>query len=546
MLVVVENATTYTVRATTGTLEEVSFLKAGLKSLSIDGLGGNDSITVDANLTLNGALKLDAESITVKSGRSVTGATDITLTASAQDNGKIEEVIANLGTIDVAFPVDLKGFFYSKPTALIDLTGATLVGDAITLNASASAPLNPDAALFKKFEGTGVYVKSSAEIKIVNTKITADSLSVVATSNVSSAEKAEAEGTTATADAGISVAVVDSSAIAEVGGTSVLTVSGAVSIESSNTINIDASVDGGIKGTTVKGATLAVAVAEAETRAILRGSASITGGADSVTIKATTNNTAKSSATSTAGGAEKSATPAQKTKTEKVLADPDGPKKDKAEKAKTADGDVSFAGAVAVTFASSNTVAFIDTSGTIVSASNINVSSSSTDNSSATATGKNTGGTATGVGVAVALNFADVISDAHLSGTGSLQAADTIDVSATLAGDDGFSASATSGSGKATKVGVAGSLAINIVNTDVKALVTSGANLNLNNSKLKLATESTTKTTTTADAQQTEAGKKGIGASVALGISSNRSRAEVESNANFRAADSVTISAVWA
>ncbi len=71
------------------------------------------------------------------------------MTASASDDGKLEKVLANLGVISVPFPVDLTGFYFSKPTSLIDLTGATVTGAEITLAASAAAPINPESACFK-------------------------------------------------------------------------------------------------------------------------------------------------------------------------------------------------------------------------------------------------------------------------------------------------------------------------------------------------------------------------------------------------------------
>ncbi len=71
VLIVEEDADNYTVRAATGTLESVTFAKSGLQSLSIDGLVGNDSVTVDANLLVQGSLAFTGETIVVKPSRSV-------------------------------------------------------------------------------------------------------------------------------------------------------------------------------------------------------------------------------------------------------------------------------------------------------------------------------------------------------------------------------------------------------------------------------------------------------------------------------------------
>ncbi|WP_231602494.1 beta strand repeat-containing protein [Neorhodopirellula pilleata] len=538
--IVVRDAATpgmLTIESTNGTFNAVTF-EMPTNSLTIKGLGGNDTITVASfNSPFNGDLLLEAEGITVNPGVTISTTGKITLTAKAEDDGKIEPRV-NLGLIEVPLPVDLTGFYYANPAALIDLTGATLVGTAITLSADASAPINAAPAQFNAFEGTGVYVKSKAEIKIVNTTVTADSLSAIATSSVSSDQEDKADGTVATGDAGISVAVVDSDALAYVTGTSTLTISGNVNIESVNTIGIQSSVDGGATGTV--GATLAVAVVGADTRSYISGSSSIADGADSVTITATTNSTATSSATSTAGGAEENTTPGQ-SKTQKVLSDPDGDGNTE-DKASTGDGDIKFAGAVAVTVVNNDTLAYIDTSGSIGSEGKVTVTSAATDNASATASGENTGGGATGVGVAVALNIVHVDSNAYLAGTGSLKAAETIDVSASLGVVEGFSASATSGAGASDKVGVAGSLAINVVNTNVNAVVKTGATLTLSGG-LTLTSTSTTNTQTNADAQQEAAGTTGIGASIALGIGNNDTNALVEDNANFTGASSLSLSA---
>ncbi len=153
LLVVEETADSYTVRATTGTLESVTFAKAGLESFSIDGLEGQDSITVDADVRLSGALTFTSESITVNPNRSIRDASNITLTSTSTDDGRIENVLANLGQIAVPFPVDLTGFYFAKPAALIDVTGATLSGGEVILTANATALINPESAVFQGWMG---------------------------------------------------------------------------------------------------------------------------------------------------------------------------------------------------------------------------------------------------------------------------------------------------------------------------------------------------------------------------------------------------------
>jgi hypothetical protein len=79
------NSSMLRVWSTTGTLPSVSFPKSGLISLTIDGSGGTDSITVAADVAIGGgAVQLMAESITIGAGTSISGAGEVTLLAVAQ------------------------------------------------------------------------------------------------------------------------------------------------------------------------------------------------------------------------------------------------------------------------------------------------------------------------------------------------------------------------------------------------------------------------------------------------------------------------------
>jgi hypothetical protein len=96
---------------------------------------------------------------------------------------------------------------------------------------------------------------------------------------------------------------------------------------------------------------------------------------------------------------------------------------------------------------------------------------------------------------------------------------------------------ATSGGG-GENVGVAGSLALNIVTTDEEAYVETGANLNLNQAGLNLTAESTTQITAKAVPQEAATGESvGIGASVAINISDNIVRSEIGTTARSRQSD---------
>src|SRR5690606_29830297 len=111
--------------------------------------------------------------------------------------------------------------------------------------------------------------------------------------------------------------------------------------------------------------------------------------------------------------------------------------------------------------------------------------------------------------------------------------------------DDEYLASAASGAG-ASKVGIAASLALNLIDTESSAQIGSGANVTVTGGgSVSLAADN--RTSTTAKALPTgggaTGGKVGIGASVALNIVANRSVAEIADTAVLTGADDVSLAA---
>ena len=106
-----------------------------------------------------------------------------------------------------------------------------------------------------------------------------------------------------------------------------------------------------------------------------------------------------------------------------------------------------------------------------LSASNV-LDASATADASATET-------TTGIGAAVAINLPVIWTEAIISGGASVSAVG-VDLSATMtSGSDNvsdFAAEATSGAG-ATNVGVAGSVALNLVENTSQAFIASGASV---------------------------------------------------------------------
>src|SRR5690606_16576875 len=112
--------------------------------------------------------------------------------------------------------------------------------------------------------------------------------------------------------------------------------------------------------------------------------------------------------------------------------------------------------------------------------------------------------------------------------------------------DDTFDASATSGAG-ASNVGVAGSLALNLIDTERSATVASGASLTFTGADRSLSISAENRTATTTKALPVDdgasGGKVGVGASVATAIIANRATAEVADGVAFANAGAIDLAA---
>ncbi len=153
---------------------------------------------------------------------------------------------------------------------------------------------------------------------------------------------------------------------------------------------------------------------------------------------------------------------------------------------------------------------------------------------------------ADGVGVAISVNYLETT---NLATTGNTTLrADGLVVEALMTNVPGtptdtthtIEAIANAGAGS-KKVGVAGALAINIVNHDrTEAVVGGGANVDARTGNVTLTAASAEKDTATATATA-KAGSTGVGASVALNILIDTvTRAEVEDGAAFAGGNDIT------
>ena len=271
-----------------------------------------------------------------------------------------------------------------SPQVSISVTGASIKADNITLDASASSTYTYNAPLGGILNSLGVAaavanlapsatvtVASAANIS-VNGSGGNVTIGAVTTATVNSTETV---GTTVggsalnPAEAAIAESVVNSSAIAHVGGGSTVSAgsgSGALSITSTNTTTITTEVDG---SAAAGGVTAAVTLDNSTSQAYVDGGSTAKGG--TVAVTATTTNTANTTANSTAtGGSANSAIqnilagnvdPAYLADATPPAPDP-GDKTSPAETAESGGLPLSVSGAVAVTKFSPTTLAYVDSS----------------------------------------------------------------------------------------------------------------------------------------------------------------------------------------
>ncbi len=231
--------------------------------------------------------------------------------------------------------------------------------------------------------------------------------------------------------------------------------------------------------------------------------------------------------------------------------------------ASTSEGKLSAAAAVGVNLQNSSAHASIPDGGKITTAGRLSLSSSnntdgkvSSDGSAlpvAAADGSTTGSTTkVGIGAAVSINLVKSVNDALIGHNANITAKG-LSLQATMTDTKGdasdltnsFEANAKSGAGGST-VGIAGSLALNLIDTSSQALIQGGATVNAGGASVQLKAQDNTSTTASAtpsDGGTTSGGKVGIGASVAINIVGNRTTAEVQDTAIVNAPGDVTLDA---
>ena len=199
---------------------------------------------------------------------------------------------------------------------------------------------------------------------------------------------------------------------------------------------------------------------------------------------------------------------------------------------------LSVAAAIAVTVADARAEASVPDGISITAGGGaLTLSASGDTNASANADGSAAGDSAVGIGAAVAINTATARTEASLGAGSHSSQGLVVEALMTDTGDTthDFAAEASSGGGSG-KVGIAGSLALNIVDNSSTAIVASGAVVNAGAGDVRLAAENNSTYTVRALPAEDALGsgeKVGIGASVAVNVAANESRAELANGATL-------------
>jgi mucin-19 len=179
-------------------------------------------------------------------------------------------------------------------------------------------------------------------------------------------------------------------------------------------------------------------------------------------------------------------------------------------KAETSEGGVSVAAAVGVNIATSTARAFIPDNGRVSSGGLLTLSSSNKTDATAKADGSAVsaedanGAASVNVGVGVAINVVNAVNEAYVGSGSTIDAqwltieAKRTEVSGETAGKIGAEAISGASGGK---IGIAGSLALNIAESRNEALIKDGATVTLAGGDLKIVAEGATSSTVLATAK---------------------------------------------
>ncbi|MEA3511109.1 MAG: hypothetical protein U9R51_06700, partial [Actinomycetota bacterium] len=392
--------------------------------------------------------------------------------------------------------------------AEISITGATIVGGAISLIADADITTPTDAQEF-----VVVTADSIANVAVTDSVVDGSGdVTIGSDSSVISTASAEGfTGADATADAAVGTSVVNSDATTDILGSSRLASGGSLLVRAWN--NAQVTTKGDASGATVGGG-IATSAVTMVTRALINANPASPFSAASFHLHARSTSNVVTEAMASPGGAEANSSGN----------DPDAATQGNAE---TSSGAIPVAAAIAFSKLDTDTTAaviaalggltIITISGEQrITAESVNASSAVADGTAVDASAASTNA----VGVAVAVNLVDITNHAYLDGAVTVTAPGGLFVEAITPIDGVFLAKATSGA-SGSGVAVAVSFALNVVSVDAFAKLLGTANVAvIGGNGVTLKANSTASSTTQALPADPAAtgGDLGVGSSVALSI----------------------------
>ncbi|HUX25249.1 MAG TPA: LEPR-XLL domain-containing protein, partial [Burkholderiales bacterium] len=529
--------------------------QSGVTGLGVTGVGywadTSTGITLTgANLTTtnNGSINLDAHSnLNVNTGALPLGNTITnTVDSSANDGGYASGLLSNnLGSTTLSSGL---GLVVSYNQANIDISGGTNLTAAGDINLTSRV----DGSLTASANNTTVanpvpiaVVAGSADPQVLihgsGTKLSASgAINATATTSTSTGDPfainttADAGSTNASSstDGAVAVTVFNSAATVSVTDSASVSATDAATFQAGT--NLSATTTGDASAGNA-GAGVAVSVVYGDTTASVGSATGNTSvGGSAVMVGSGSSRTIDTVAKSSAGG---SADGGGTSPSQSVLSN---------NNAKTSQGSVNVAGAVAVNVDTGTTSAYLDNA-TINTSGAATVSAGSTDQVTLTADGSQTGDTSAnsaseqGVGVAVAVNVADRSDLAYLTGTDNITASSlTVEVP-TPTTPSSFDLQATSGTGDSSNVGFAGSLAINVVVTQHEAYIDNGATVTLGGANTDVTIQAYSDLTNTVHAgsaiDPSSKANVGIGAAVAFNYAQDTTAAYIDNSGGFAAAN---------
>ena len=511
-------------------------------------------IKSDNAVTISAGSILTAANITLSADASSTGGLIGGLFANASSAVTLNNasLIAAGGTVsllahsDVTFTEDGDSFFnnglsgtavLSFADAAVNLQGVAVINAAnaildanihTNITATANDPTaTVVAVVVTVFNSPEVNIGVGADIDLTG-NFTAQAISNITIDNNIKPKAGDNANDSADSDAAIATTILHTDPTLTLSGGDI-DVGGVALLKAENTILSTTIADGALGAA---GATVAFSLFLGDTSVVISGG---TLDASTITVQATSDRTATTTAKATAGGSDDGAASGD-SESEKRLANPDNDITTN-DKASTDEGDITFAAAVAVGVLTGDTTASITGGSVHASAGDLTLTASGKVTVTTTADGSSkTDGGDTGVGAAVAISVATPNVISLLGGIANVGGAN-VNVNAFVP-DSKVEASATSGSGGASSLGVAGSLALNVAVIDAYARL--DGNVQANGANINLNAQSTTTVNATAKATVDSGGDAtGVGASVAINIADNDTHAELVNGAILTGANNV-------